>query len=184
MAAADTQNGHGRSDAVLWLAYGQVSAVLGAISLLVFVSHFVDLGLRGMIADAVQSWRRYVRPVVGYPLQAIVNELPASLRFQLSPEAKDYFAVGLVSIFSFLRLVRTLKIDLWHRVDTLGRTVVGSLLVLVAWPVTLVLVASMFASAPLWLHSRDARIAAGRTVLWLMPLAYLAAILALNRVLG
>jgi hypothetical protein len=95
-----------RRNALLAVAYGQVAAMLGAFSLLVFLGHFMDVGLEGLVADAVEEWQTHVRPILSYPFQALINLLPESVRFELSPLAQDYLSVGVVSAASFLRMRR------------------------------------------------------------------------------
>lgn len=77
--------------------------MLGAFSLLVFLTDFVDVGLKGVIRDAFDGWVFYVRPAAGYLLQLLNSLLPSGWRFELQPIEKDYFAVGLVLSLSFLR---------------------------------------------------------------------------------
>lgn len=88
---------------LFWGIYGQIAAIFGALSLLVFVGHFFDVGLKGVLRDAVQWWIDNVRPVVGAPVQWLINQLPESWRFELSPLWKDYLGVGVVSALAFVR---------------------------------------------------------------------------------
>ncbi|MFN9355664.1 MAG: hypothetical protein ACK6A4_02390 [Alphaproteobacteria bacterium] len=90
---------------LFWGIYGQVAAVLGAITLLVFASHFVDVGLKGVIREAFDWWVLNVRPLVGQPIQWLVSQLPEAWRFEVPEIMKDYVAVGAVSLFSFVRTI-------------------------------------------------------------------------------
>lgn len=87
----------------LWRAYGQVAAMLGAFSLLVFLTHFYDFGLKGVVRDAFDVWTENVRPFVGHPIQWAVNLLPEAWRFEVTPIVKDYFGVSLVTLGSMMR---------------------------------------------------------------------------------
>jgi hypothetical protein len=101
--AEDEKPAGGRS--LFWLAYGQIAAMLGALSMLVFLTHLFDFELRGAVRDAVGVWTQVVRPLVGDPIQWLVNFLPANWRFEVGGIVKDYFAVALTFALSNLRAV-------------------------------------------------------------------------------
>jgi hypothetical protein len=88
---------------IFLLIYGQVMALLGAFSLLVVLTHFFELGLRGVVQDAFEVWRNNIRPLFGHPLQGLVDLLPKTLQFAVPDLIKDYLAVGAVSAFSWAR---------------------------------------------------------------------------------
>lgn len=164
--------------AFLWLVYGQISAMIGALSLLVFITHFVDVGLDGAIRDTVQWWIQNVRPVVGYPIQWIVHQLPEAWRFEVPDVWKDYFAVGLVSVASFMR-------ELFRTDDYVGETPLGSdnpflifLSVMLVWPMGVF--GAIFTIAQDLLFDDWSAEKIRFFVLWLSPVFYLGAIVAAN----
>lgn len=121
-AGAEAKPSGGRS--LFWLMYAQIAAMLGAFSFVVFLRNYVDLGLRGVIEQAVDGWVRVVRLLVGLPLQAIADLLPEAWRFHVPVVATDYLAVGILMVFSAVRVF--------------GRPPVGgAVLTLFLWPVVL-----------------------------------------------
>lgn len=159
---------------LLWLVYGQIAAMLGAFSLLVFLTHFVDVGLKGIVRDAFEGWVAYVRPIIGYPLQLLIDQLPEAWRFDLPNAVKDYLAVGVVLEVSFERAV-ALHPDYWKDVRKLrpGQIVTwvsNVLATIVIWPKLVVAALSdlVVGKWPLF-H-----------VVWLSPLVYLGLLLAAN----
>jgi hypothetical protein len=172
MTPEDTsRSADSRPGSVLWLVYGQVSAMLGAFSLLVLVSQFVEVGLNDVIRTAADYWAYQVRPLVGYPIQLLVDQLPAGARFDVAPAAKDYVAVGLVSSLAYVRALNVVgvRVSLWMLFPTCA-------LLVVAWP--------LFA----WFFARRAvssgLAGSGRfwsfLAIWLAPLMYLSLLFAAN----
>lgn len=92
---------------VVWLAYGQIAAMLGAFSTLVFLTHFFDVGLKGVVREAFEGWVHYVRPWVGYPLERVINLLPQEWRFPIPTLVLDYVAVGITSFLGVVRMFPT-----------------------------------------------------------------------------
>lgn len=88
---------------LLLIVYGQIAAMFGAFSLLVFLTHFFDLGLKGVIREAFDGWVQSVRPVIGYPLEWVASLLPSYMRFAVPDVAKDYLGVGIVYALSEIR---------------------------------------------------------------------------------
>lgn len=165
----DAGESSGPKFSLFWGIYGQVAAVLGAFSLLVFTSHFIDVGLKGVIKDAFDWWVFNVRPLVGYPIQWLVQQLPEALRFEVPDIVKDYFAVGVVSSFSMVRSAPS----------RLGEAFLSlSLLYFFLWPVAVLYgLLFLFVEA-----TRDAPDDDGffGVVIYLAPLIYLGLILAAN----
>lgn len=156
-----------------WLVYGQIAAMLGAFSILVFVTHFVDVGLKGIIAQAFEGWVQYVRPAVGLPLQWIIDLLPPAWRIEVPDVAKDYAAVGLVNVLSFVRAHRAYgePITFATRDD-----VVGLLFLLAFWPVMMGLTVAM--ALDFLVGRREPYLQ--RFVMWIAPLIYLGLLFAAN----
>lgn len=91
---------------LFWGIYGQVAAILGAITFLVFISHFVDVGLKGVVREAFEWWVVNVRPLVGQPIQWLVQQTPETWRFEVPDAVKDYVAGGIVTALSWVRAQR------------------------------------------------------------------------------
>lgn len=162
---------------LFWLVYGQIAAMLGAFSLLVFLHNFFDLGLKGIIADAFEGWTGYVRPVVGVPLQWLSDRLPEAYRFDVPDVLKDYLAVGLVTATSLMRAVA--QVDGWSATregisEELGFAAGLLLTAVVAWPVAL------FMGAWYTFDNRQDASAPTIFVLWVTPLIYLGLLFAAN----
>ena len=171
-----------------WLAYGQITAILGAFSLLVFLTDFVDAGLNGVVQEAFKFWTENVRPVLGHPLTWLVAFLPASWHFVVSDRQKDYLAVGLVSTSSLLRAYMLHPGGLGSLVQQEGGWLwVGLALVqlVVLWPIYLI-VAPFTILRRLFGGTDELLPAAGLRlyVLWLAPLVYLVLLLGANAWLG
>ena len=73
---SDTVEPQETRTSLFWLAYGQVAAMLGAFSLLVFLTHVIEFGLQGVVREAFEGWTGYVRPTIGYPIQWCLDQLP------------------------------------------------------------------------------------------------------------
>lgn len=176
----------------LWFVYSQAAAMLGAFSLLVFLSHFFDFGLKGIIADAMAVWNGSVRPMIGRPLQWIVDLLPASLRFHLTDLQKDYCAVGLVAVFSAARIAIRDRLFLgrtpiWHGawIAEIVSHLWGLIWLFFFWPVAL---AYLLVTLPFAIFVADDRQhlwrSVARAAVFLAPLAYLGALFAANALLS
>jgi len=163
----------GDRSSLFWLAYGQIAAMLGAFSLLVFASHFFDLGLKGVVREAFEGWVEYVRPTVGIPLQWLVDKLLEAWHFVVPTVVKDYFAIGLVLALSFFRALITVDPDAFKRGDENVATGVFMYMTLltVAWPIGALIIWRAFARVD------RARIFFG---LLFAPLVYLALLVAAN----
>ena len=118
---------------IFWLVYGQIAAMLGAFSLLVFLTHFFDVGLKGVIRDAFDAWVTYVRPVIGFPLQFIVELLPDKWRFAVPEFAKYYLVVGIVTLASYVRFGLHSRYSFFPR-GYVVRVLIALLEPLLAWP--------------------------------------------------
>lgn len=172
----DTDELHPVERSTFWRAYGHISALLGAFSAFVFVGHFVDVGLHGIIREAIEIWTKTVRPVLGSLVEWLCP-------FELSPFWKDYLIVGVMLAASSFRVTnvfqwpwevtaprdtRVMKVA--AALDEALRIALGLLLIALFWPlVTLVFVAAAFSSI-------DRR----HALEYLSPLIYLALIFAIN----
>ncbi|MFN9355662.1 MAG: hypothetical protein ACK6A4_02380 [Alphaproteobacteria bacterium] len=149
--------------------YGQIAAVLGALSLIVFLGNVIDLGLKGVIREIVEWWVLNVRPIVGLPIHWLVQQLPETWRFEVPDILKDYFAVGVVTVLSLLRVEVTF--DGTSSISPLtpdGREKLGlALLLLSVWPLI------VYWAIVAWNETR-------LVFLFLSPLIYLGLILASN----
>jgi hypothetical protein len=180
MTAIEQPEGR-RPPSAFWFAYGQVTAMLGALSLLVFLTHLFDFGLKGVVRDAFDVWTQYVRPFVGHPLQWLVNQLPEALRFKLSDTWKDYFAAGGVLFLSQFRFA--LREEL-----ALGRPFASQVVALAIvffplflfWPLWIVvLLPSLFAGGGGSTQGVDERLNR-QAIAGLAPLLYLGLLFAAN----
>lgn len=151
-----------------WLAYGQVAALLAAFSLLVFLTHFFDVGLKGLVREAFDVWTDHVRPFVGWPLQALVGLSP--WRVEVPDIVKDYLAVGLVLALSFHRMTLVLFAGRFPREMgyALWLVVCGLL-----WPL----------AVPWTIRDVSDRRALKAVVIWLAPLLYLVLLFVANWIL-
>lgn len=171
--------------ALFWLVYGQIAAMLGAFSVMVFLTNFFDLGLKGVIREAVDGWLQYVRPLIGHALSWVVERL--GLQIDLRDEIKDYAAVGIVQ---FAALIRGGAIAFDSHPLSSGQVAIlrfGVVLVgvtsVVFWPIYLVLTAgggllALFVNR-LWPIEGLPQLVLAST-LALAPLIYLALLFAAN----
>jgi hypothetical protein len=156
---------------LFWGIYGQVAAALGALSLLVFTSHFFDVGLKGVIRDSFEWWVHTVRPVVGYPIHWMVQQLPEVWRFEVPDIVKDYFAVGIVSVFSLHR------VDGPPSISDGGKELSHFLLVFFIWPFALTV--TLFVMLEV-LRGKESLRALYQMTLFAAPIIYLGLIFAAN----
>jgi hypothetical protein len=165
MSTTETKEPPVSGFSLFWLAYGQVAAILGAISLIVIAGHFVDFGLKGVVQQTVEWWIENVRPLFGAIFQGLINLLPEGWRFELHDFFKDYLVVGIILILSAMR------------VDAEARTprfLLGTMpLLLIMWPYWI-----WFVIFPVTERTNLSEI-----ILWLAPLIYMALILLLNSLL-
>lgn len=88
---------------LFWLVYGQIAAVLGALSLLALLTNFADFGLKGVVRTAFDLWAQTARPLAASLVHALVTVLPEAWRFEPPTILKDYAAVGVMLFFSHIR---------------------------------------------------------------------------------
>lgn len=158
---------------LFWLVYGQIAALLGAFSLLVFLTDFFNFGLKGVIQEVFDVWVTYVRPLVGHPLQALADLLPPEWRFAVPEPVKDYLAVGVVMQLSLLRTLALMGSSISRK------TLLRSLNLILIWP--LGVPAFLYGY---WRGSEIDREGAALTAMFLAPLIYLGLLLAANAWLG
>jgi hypothetical protein len=90
---------------LVWVAYQQVAGVMGAFALLVFLGEVFHLGWRGILNSLVGVWSEYIRPIVKWMADGIVwpFEWAFNWHIEIPLVVRDYFAVGLVFLFSLAR---------------------------------------------------------------------------------
>ena len=97
---AREQGGPGFS--LFWGIYGQVASVLGALSLIVFLSSIIDLGPHGIVREAIDWWVESVRPL-GAPAFDQYEKYSGQA---LSDFWRDYFLLGVITTISYARSIR------------------------------------------------------------------------------
>lgn len=164
---------------IFWLVYGQIAAMLGAFSFLVLLQNFINVGLNGVVAQAFEGWVQYIRPIVGLPVQALVDLLPDTWRFQTSPVEQDYLAVGLVLFLSYVRTVLTLRRGYF----SVGWLVLTFVALLIGWPA--MIVGMLYGAFFVGDTSSGALLRAGAFItIFLAPLIYLGFLFAANALLA
>jgi hypothetical protein len=166
---------------LLWLVYGQIAAMLAAFSLLVFLTHFLDVGLKGVVHNAFDVWTGTLRPTIGHLAEWIVALLPPDLRFHLSDFWKDYLSVGIVSTLSNFRARAAMG-------SSRSISVLEGFIHPLTWPVLILsaiciysylLLTSFVHVGPRGFATFPVRLV-GVPLLWLAPLIYLAVLFVAN----
>ena len=186
---------------LFWGAYSQVSAVLGALSMLVFLSEAFGLGIKGVLAKLVSVWSAVVRPGVKWLTDVVV--FPFGWLFHWNIEVplwlRDYLSVGLILVLSSIRArVAYKNSPIPERAKGLS---LGYMLgALFFWPLIVIVDGYEQSRYALWLYRRRKRpISAGpdeqrrldllyrirradvvNTLMSLSPLFYLAVLLIVN----
>lgn len=103
------QGGNGRRPifiSVAILAYQQVGAALGALSLLALSSHFFEIKWQQMFAQAIGVWDIVVRPVFKWILNDVAGraiEVLTGNHFEFQLVWRDYISVGTIMFMSIMR---------------------------------------------------------------------------------
>lgn len=141
---------HARAS-LFWIAYTHVVGVLGALSIAGFLPNVVHIDWHALVSALIGFWADAIRPLAHYTLYWTVGLLLRTLGIDIQFPAivRDYVAVGLVLLFSYVRAFASLHNFNVGVVVTDIRTfwkfwlleLVG---VLVAWPVMLLLIVYRF----------------------------------------
>ena len=181
------QSTTGAAKALFWVAYSQVTGVLGALGMIVFASHFIAFDLHGIVESLFSFWAGSVRPLVGLVLGATVEPIVrlVGLDFTVPMLVKDYLGAGFVLAFSFLRMMFVAgNVGSFWEIDLTGkvRALVATLILLpLIWPFMVI----AFPLNLAWLTWKgNAPVGATkRTLLVLTPIIYVGVLFALNAAL-
>jgi len=131
--------------------YEHISAILAAIALAAFIGHFINFDWRGAINQLFSAWDAVVRPTVKQILDiTIVRPLARLFNWHINIPVlvRDYIAVGLVFLMSFVRRgrgavnqTRSLlrgELSIVSAVVLLLSLTLSSLLFIALWPIFVV----------------------------------------------
>ena len=173
---------------LFWAAYSQVTGVVGALSIVVFASHFVAFDLHGIVESLFSFWTGSVRPLVGLVLAVTVEPFLRLFGADIAVPAvvQDYLGAGFVLAFSFVRMIFVAgDVGSFRKLDLQGKTraLVATFLVLpLIWP----FMAIAFPANFLW-HSWKGTAEPGatkRTLLVLTPIIYVGVLFAASALLA
>ncbi len=117
-ASADSHtDGQRRGIGLGYVIYQQVAGVLGAFALIAFLSHFWDIGWRGVLADLVGVWGQYVRPIIKTFFDVTIVAFLKWVfdwRIEVPLAVVDYFSVGFVMFLSYWRATFWVETTTWR----------------------------------------------------------------------